>query len=100
MPSYYGNASAGAPCVEKAACADIAGPAGLYGWCHAESKEGEAQEWGGCTPCKKLEAVKVYVLLDGVPVAQHKRGKDVVEDAFGRTFVYVLEPRIYLLISE
>ena len=41
-----------------------------------------------------------YVLLDGVPVAQHKRGKDVVEDAFGRTFVYVLEPRIYLLISE
>ena len=57
-------------------------------------------EWGGCKPCHKAAPIKVYLLLDGVPVPRTLRGKDVVEDAFGRTFVSVLEPRVYALISE
>ena len=96
-----GNAAAGTACVQGEACHDLAGPVGLYGWCHAEAAEGQqASQWGGCTPCSKLEAVKVYLLLDGVPVPRQRRGKDVEEDAFGRTFVSVREPRLYLLISE
>jgi len=57
-------------------------------------------EWGGCKPCHKAAPIKVYLLLDGVPVPRTLRGKDVVEDAFGRTFVSVLEPRVYALISD
>jgi len=96
-----GNAAAGTACVQGEACQDLAGPVGLYGWCHAEAAEGQqASQWGGCTPCSKLEAVKVYLLLDGVPVPRQRRGKDVEEDAFGRTFVSVREPRLYLLISD
>jgi len=66
-----------------------------------ESATAEAPtEWGACTPCKPMEAVKVYLLVDGVPVPHALRGKDVVQDAFGRTYVLVLEPRIYFLISD
>ena len=96
-----GNAPAGTPCVKGEACEDVAGAIGLYGWCHTEvAGAQEVAHWGGCTPCEKLEAVKVYLLLDGVPVPRQRRGKDVEEDAFGRTFVSVLEPRVYLLIAE
>ena len=96
-----GNAAAGTACVEGEACQDIAGSAGVYGWCHTEtSAAGGPGQWGGCTPCTQLAAVKVYVLLDGEPVPRKLRGKDVEEDAFGRTYVAVLEPRIYFVISE
>ena len=96
-----GNAPAGTPCVKGEACEDVAGAMGLYGWCHTEvAGAQEVAHWGGCMPCDKLEAIKVYLLLDGVPVPRQRRGKDVEEDAFGRTFVSVLEPRVYLLIAE
>ena len=48
----------------------------------------------------KMVAVQVYVLLDGEPVPSHLRGKDVEGDAFGRTFVRVVEPRVYFLIAD
>jgi len=65
------------------------------------TEEAEAQtEWGACTPCKTMEGVKVYVLLDGVPLPHRVRGKDVVEDAFGRTYISVLKPRLYFIVSE
>jgi hypothetical protein len=96
-----GNSAAGAHCMEGVACSDIGGRWGAYGWCHTEEpKEGRAHKWGGCTPCAKVTPIKVYLLLDGVPVPRAQRGKDVVEDAFGRTDVDVFEPRIYFLISE
>ena len=46
------------------------------------------------------DALQVYVLLDGEPVPSHLRGKDVEGDAFGRTFVRVVEPRVYFLIAD
>ena len=44
--------------------------------------------------------MKVYVHLDGEPVPRWSRGEDCQEDALGRTFVTVGEPRIYKIISE
>lgn len=38
--------------------------------------------------------------MNGSPLPTGVRGKDVREDALGRTFVTVLEPRVYFLVQE
>ncbi|EKX50867.1 hypothetical protein GUITHDRAFT_103456 [Guillardia theta CCMP2712] len=88
-----GNEKAGLQC--KTQCRDVAGRYGPYGYCHT-SKD----SWGGCKPCEPVRPSKVYLLLDGSPVPKESRGADVVEDALGRTYVPVLDSRIYSLISE
>mmetsp|Transcript_21194 Transcript_21194/g.41249 ORF Transcript_21194/g.41249 Transcript_21194/m.41249 type:complete len:83 (+) Transcript_21194:90-338(+) len=38
-------------------------------------------------------------MLDGEPLGAHVRGSDVVEDALGRTYIEVHEPRIYAIVG-
>lgn len=46
------------------------------------------------------QPIVVYVTHDGKPVAQHDKGDDIQYDAEGRSFIKVIEPRMYNLIKN
>lgn len=92
----HGTSIAGAACLhQNGECKDVAGNRGAEGWC-----ETSGGQWGSCGRCgEPVEAVRVWLMLNGEPIKAEMRGADVEEDALGRTFVTVREPRIYALVG-
>lgn len=43
---------------------------------------------------------RIYVTRDEEPIPAEKRGKDIKEDSSGNTYFFLLEPRLYYLISN
>jgi len=93
---HHGTAVAGAACLHHTKeCRDVAGERGAEGWC-----ETSGGQWGSCGRCgPPVDAVRVWLTLNGEPIKEELRGADVEEDALGRTLVTVREPRIYALVG-
>ena len=51
------------------------------------------------TPDAGGEPFKVLVTLDGQPITEENRGKDIVTEDDGRTFLVVDEPRLYSIVD-